>query len=146
MSQPNIILIMTDQQRFDTISALGADKYITPNLDRLAREGMIFDNCFCVSPTCMPSRAALFNCKYPGRTGVYSNSDSWEHSWVEQLADAGYHCINVGKMHTYPYDAPSDSIRGTLLRTRTAAVTEWDLITVADASRMSLTSSFIGRA
>ena len=106
MSKPNIILIMTDQQRFDTISALGNDKYITPNLDRLAREGMIFDNCFCVSPTCMPSRAALFNCKYPGRTGVYSNSDSWEHSWVEQLADAGYHCINVGKMHTYPYDAP----------------------------------------
>ena len=68
MSKPNIILIMTDQQRFDTISALGAEKYITPNLDRLAREGMIFDNCFCVSPTCMPSRAALL--------GVYLHSNS----------------------------------------------------------------------
>ena len=143
MSKPNIILIMTDQQRFDTIAALGNEKYITPNLDRLAREGMIFDNCFCVSPTCMPSRAALFNCKYPGRTGVYSNSDSWEHSWVEQLADAGYHCINVGiPILTMRL---ADSTRGTLLRTRTAAATVWDLITNADASRTSLTSSSIGR-
>lgn len=104
--QPNIILIMTDQQRFDTIHALGADKYITPNLDKLANEGMIFDNCYCAAPTCMPSRAAFFNCQYPGRTGVYSNSDSWNQSWVSLLAEAGYHCVNVGKMHTYPYDTP----------------------------------------
>lgn len=103
---PNIILIMTDQQRFDTIRALGAASYITPNLDRLVREGMTFDNCYCAAPTCMPSRAALFNCKFPGRTGVYSNSDSWGESWVSRLADAGYHCVNVGKMHTYPYDTP----------------------------------------
>ncbi len=104
--KPNFILIMTDQQRFDTIHALGNDKYITPNLDRLAEEGMVFENCFCASPTCMPSRASLFNCQYPGRTGDYSNSDRWEHSWVELLAQNGYHCVNVGKMHTYPYDAP----------------------------------------
>ncbi len=104
--KPNFIFIMTDQQRFDTIRALGNDKYITPNLDRLAEEGMIFENCFCASPTCMPSRASIFNCQYPGRTGVYSNSGAWEHSWVELLAKDGYHCASVGKMHTYPYDAP----------------------------------------
>ncbi|MBQ4562931.1 MAG: sulfatase-like hydrolase/transferase [Lachnospiraceae bacterium] len=104
--RPNIILIMTDQQRFDTAKALGNDLYITPNLDRLANEGVVFENCFCSSPTCMPSRASLFNCKYPGRTGVFSNSDSWDTSWVSILADAGYHCVNVGKMHTYPYDVP----------------------------------------
>lgn len=104
--KPNIIWIMTDQQRYDTIAALGAEKMITPNLDRLVRQGVAFENCFCASPTCMPSRASLFNAKYPGRTGVYSNSDEWQHSWVEQLAGDGYHCVNVGKMHTYPYDAP----------------------------------------
>ena len=63
--RPNIILIMTDQQRFDTAKALGNDLYITPNLDRLANEGVVFENCFCSSPTCMPSRASLFTCKYP---------------------------------------------------------------------------------
>lgn len=105
-NRPNIIVIMTDEQRFDTIHALGNDKYITPNMDRLVKEGVAFEQCYCASPSCMPARAAFFNCKYPGRTGVYSNGDSWGNSWVEILAENGYHCVNVGKMHTYPYDAP----------------------------------------
>ncbi len=104
--QPNIILIMTDQQRFDTINALGAHWMHTPNLDRLATEGMSFSNCYVTSPLCSPSRASLFTGMYPHAHGVYSNFQKWQPTWVQWLADAGYHCVNIGKMHTNPYDIP----------------------------------------
>ncbi len=104
MTPPNIILIITDQQRFDTIRALGFDYMDTPNLDRLVHEGVSFDNCFITAPSCAPSRASLFTGYYPHVTGIVQNADLWRHSWVEQLADGGYHCVNIGKMHTYPFE------------------------------------------
>ncbi|MEV6227934.1 sulfatase-like hydrolase/transferase [Saccharopolyspora shandongensis] len=103
--RPNIVLIMTDQQRFDTIAALGHSHVDTPNLDSLVREGVAFTRTYVTSPSCAPSRASLFSGMYPHSTGVLRNDEPWHHSWVEQLADDGYHCANVGKMHTYPYEA-----------------------------------------
>ncbi len=103
---PNIILILTDQQRFDTIAALGHSHVRTPNLDRLAREGVAFTNCHVTAPSCAPSRASLFTGYYPHTNGVLKNADQWEHSWVSSLAAAGYHCVNVGKMHTWPFTTP----------------------------------------
>ncbi len=105
-SRPNIILIITDQQRFDTIAALGFPWVTTPSLDRLAREGVAFTNCFVTAPSCAPSRASLFTGYTPHTTGVFRNGDLWRHGWVEQLAAAGYRCVNVGKMHTTPFTAP----------------------------------------
>ncbi|MBD8066824.1 sulfatase-like hydrolase/transferase [Devosia sp. PTR5] len=105
--RPHIILVMTDQQRFDTIRALGASHMHTPNLDRLVREGISFDNCFINAPSCVPSRAALFSGYSPHTSGVLRNGQQWGKTWVSLLADAGYHCVNVGKMHTIPYDAPA---------------------------------------
>ena len=105
-AKPNIILIITDQQRFDTINALGAPWMYTPNLDRLANEGLSFSNCYVTSPLCAPSRASLFTGMYPHAHGVYSNFQKWAPSWVQWFADAGYHCVNIGKMHTNPYDIP----------------------------------------
>lgn len=104
--QPNIILIITDQQRFDTIAALGFDYMETPNLDRLANEGVIFTNCHIAAPSCVPSRASLFTGYYPHTTGILKNGDQWEHSWVQDLAELGYYCVNVGKMHTVPFETP----------------------------------------
>lgn len=104
--RPNIILIITDQQRFDTIAALGAPWVSTPNLDRLAREGVAFTNCFVTAPSCAPARASLFTGYYPHTTGVWRNGDLWQHGWVEQLSASGYRCVNVGKMHTTPFTAP----------------------------------------
>jgi arylsulfatase len=104
-AKPNIILIMTDQQRFDTINALGAPWMKTPHLDRLAREGTAFSNCYVTSPVCVGSRASLFTGMYPHATGVFTNFHPWEPTWVPWLADAGYHCVNIGKMHINPYDA-----------------------------------------
>jgi len=104
--RPNIIFIITDQQRFDTIRELGFDYMDTPNLDRLVREGVTFTNCHITAASCAPARASLFTGYYPHTTGILRNADSWTRSWVENLADAGYRCVNVGKMHSYPYHTP----------------------------------------
>ena len=85
-ARPNIILILTDQQRLDTIRALGYPYMDTPNLDRLVREGVAFTNCFVGAPSCVPSRASLFTGQYPHTTGIFKNGDRWTHSWIESLA------------------------------------------------------------
>ncbi|WP_280337805.1 sulfatase-like hydrolase/transferase [Salinicola acroporae] len=103
---PNIMFVITDQQRFDTIHALGHEHAITPNLDRLVQEGTTFARTYVTAPSCAPSRASLFMGLYPHSTGVFRNDEPWRHSWVEQLAQAGYRCANIGKMHTFPYETP----------------------------------------
>ena len=100
--RPHIIMIVTDQQRFDTIAALGFPHVHTPNLDRLVRQGGSLMNCHVTAPVCAPSRASLFTGNYPHTTGVLRNDEPWRHSWVEDLAAAGYYCVNIGKMHTFP--------------------------------------------
>ncbi|MYA04441.1 MAG: sulfatase-like hydrolase/transferase, partial [Caldilineaceae bacterium SB0664_bin_22] len=104
--RPHIILIITDQQRYDTIAALGFPHVDTPHLDRMVQEGTVFTNCFVSAPSCAPSRASLFTGQYPHTTGIHRNADHWKHAWVEDLAAGGYRCINIGKMHTWPYDTP----------------------------------------
>jgi arylsulfatase len=103
--RPNIILILTDQERYDTIGALGYPWMKTPNLDRLVNEGVAFTKCYCTAPSCVPSRASFFNLQYPHDMGVYDNSFEWRTSWVEWLRDSGYFTVNIGKMHTVPNDA-----------------------------------------
>ena len=105
-NRPHIVLVMTDQQRFDTIRALGTTFAETPNLDRLARDGVSFTRQFVTAASCVPSRASFFSGLYPHSNGVLKNGDGWRHSWVEDLADAGYHCVNIGKMHTEPPEIP----------------------------------------
>ncbi|WP_276274490.1 sulfatase [Haladaptatus sp. QDMS2] len=105
-SRPNIVFVITDQQRMDTIGALGASHMDTPNLDRLAEEGVTFTDCHITAPSCAPSRASLFTGHYPHTTGIYKNGDRWTRSWVEDLRESGYHTVNVGKMHTAPYNTP----------------------------------------
>ncbi len=105
-ARPHIIMIITDQQRYDTIAALGYPYMDTPHLDRLVREGTVFSNSFVTAASCAPARASLFTGYYPHTTGIYKNADVWRHSWVEDLAASGYHCVNIGKMHTYPFETP----------------------------------------
>jgi arylsulfatase len=103
---PNVILIMTDQQRYDTIGAAGFPYLETPHLDRLVREGVTFEQCYCAAPSCVPSRASFFNVQYPHTLRVYHNACPWDRSWVTRFQEAGYHTVNVGKMHTVPLDVP----------------------------------------
>src|SRR5437867_4141076 len=74
-SRPDIVVLLTDQQRADALGAVGTAGLRTPALDRLAREGALFSRAFCATPQCSPSRAALLTGRYPHRTGVMGNVD-----------------------------------------------------------------------
>ena len=104
MKRPNIILIITDQQRYDTIAELGFPYLNTPHTDRLVREGVSFDQCHVTSPSCGPSRASLFTGYFPHNSGALKNNDRWPRTWVQDLQDSGYYCVNIGKMHADPYN------------------------------------------
>ena len=71
--RPDIIVVLTDQQRADAFGAAGAAELRTPTMDRLAREGVRFTRAFAATPQCSPSRAALMTGRYPHRTGVMGN-------------------------------------------------------------------------
>ncbi|NOY09682.1 MAG: sulfatase-like hydrolase/transferase [Spirochaetes bacterium] len=72
---PNILFIITDQQRRDSLGCYGADWVKTPNLDGLARDGMMFKNCYANNPVCTPSRASIFTGKPVTSHGVYRLHD-----------------------------------------------------------------------
>ncbi len=74
----------------------------TPNLDRLHREGIVFNNCFITAASCAPARVSLFTGQYPHTTGILKNADTWTHGWIENLHEGGYQTINIGKMHSWP--------------------------------------------
>jgi arylsulfatase A-like enzyme len=107
LPRPDIVLVITDQQRYETIGALGFPHVDTPVLDRLVNEGTHFSRCYVTGASCVPSRASLFTGVYPHTNGILTNASSWRHTWVETLAASGYLCANVGKMHTQPMDAPA---------------------------------------
>jgi len=105
MTRPNILWICTDQQRFDTIAALGNQHINTPNLDRLASEGVAFSHAYSQSPVCTPSRASFLTGRYPRTTGARQNGQAMPADEVlisRMLADAGYDCGLSGKLHLAP--------------------------------------------
>ncbi len=110
VARPNILWICTDQQRFDTIGALGNAHARTPNLDRLAREGAALSHAYCQSPICLPSRASFMTGMYPSAIHVLGNGHEYfppEPPLVSRLlADGGYDCGLIGKLHiTEPHGA-----------------------------------------
>ncbi len=102
--RPNILLLYTDQQRFDTIAALGNPYIQTPALDSLAREGTAFTSTYCPSPVCIASRCSLILGQWAHRTGCWANMPMPQDrtSLMERLAAAGYQTHGVGKMHFAP--------------------------------------------
>lgn len=102
MSQPNILWLCTDQQRFDTIRSLGNDLIRTPNIDRLVEEGVAFTQAFCQSPVCSPSRASFLTGRYARTTRCRQNGQTIPADEVlvsRMFADAGYRCGLAGKLH-----------------------------------------------
>ena len=105
MSKKNILLIITDQQRFDTIAAAGNAHIKTPNLDRLAAEGTRFSSAYSPSPVCVPSRCAMHYGQYPLTSGCLENNYSMpddRQSVADALASAGYRTHAIGKRHFTP--------------------------------------------
>lgn len=70
MNKPNVIIIMTDDQGYGDLSCMGATDFVTPHLDKMAKEGIRFSSMYSGSPVCSPSRAALLTGRYPGNAGV----------------------------------------------------------------------------
>ncbi len=100
--RPNILWICTDQQRSDTIGSLGNKHIRTPNIDRLASEGVAFTHAYCQSPVCTPSRASFLTGRYPRTTRAHDNGQNIPADEVlvtKMLADAGYDCGLSGKLH-----------------------------------------------
>jgi len=102
MSRPNILLLYTDQQRWDTIRALGNEHIYTPNLDRLVADGVACDNAFCNAPLCMPSRQSMLSGCYPSTVGCTTNGiemPEQQATLATMLAPYGYRSGNLGKLH-----------------------------------------------
>ncbi len=100
--QPHILFLFTDQQRRDTIHALGNERICTPALDELAARSAVFDRCFTPAPVCVPARFSMFAGQYPGRTGCCNNNGRYAYDgegFYARLTAAGYQSCCVGKMH-----------------------------------------------
>ena len=101
--QPNILWLCSDQQRYDTIHALGNEYIDTPNLDKLCERGTAFNCAYTQSPVCTPSRASFLSGKYPSliNANILGGQNLPEHCTLipKALADSGYVCGNIGKLH-----------------------------------------------
>ncbi len=101
-TRPNILFILSDDHRWDALSQLGHPVVKTPSLDRLAREGVLFENAFCTTSLCSPSRASFLTGMYAHSHGVKNNMTPWNNAQVtflEALHQAGYETGFVGKWH-----------------------------------------------
>jgi arylsulfatase A-like enzyme len=100
--RPNLVFLMTDQHRADCVGADGNRVIVTPNLDRLAREGARFRAAYSSVPSCTPARATLLTGLSPWHHGMlgYGRIPSrYPREMPHMLRDAGYYAIGIGKMH-----------------------------------------------
>jgi len=100
--KPNVLIIFPDQWRRQALSCNGDPVVKTPNLDRLAREGMNFTRCYTTNPVCSPARAAFQTGRYPHQTGMIHNNlylRSEEICLAECFKEAGYATGYIGKWH-----------------------------------------------
>ena len=115
-AQPNVLFLAVDDMK-DWVNCLGGyeGKVQTPNIDRLAKRGMLFSNAHCVSPVCAPSRAAIMTGRRPSSTGLYNNGHWWLPNYPQILTMPvhfrrhGYHVVGAGKIfhHTAGNNPPN---------------------------------------
>ncbi|MFW5980839.1 MAG: sulfatase [Halanaerobiaceae bacterium] len=104
-NKPNILLIMCDQLRADVLGCYGNDYVKTPNIDRLAENGITFNRAYSTSPVCIPARHATISGKSPFQLGMLENTGNRAeilYPLARQIRDAGYYTCAVGKMHFVP--------------------------------------------
>jgi arylsulfatase A-like enzyme len=99
--RPNILFVMSDDHAAHAISAYGSRVNQTPNIDRLAKGGVRFDNCFAVNSICSPSRATILTGKYSHLNGVptFNRFDETQPTVAKYLQAAGYYTGMIGKWH-----------------------------------------------
>jgi arylsulfatase A-like enzyme len=102
MDKPNIVFLFSDQQRWDTLGCYGQPLNTTPNLDKMAAEGVRFENAFTPQPVCGPARAVLQTGRYASQAGVYTNGIALRPDrkyLADRMTDAGYETAYIGKWH-----------------------------------------------
>ena len=110
MKQPNIVFVFSDQQRWDTVGCYGQELNVTPNLDRMAAEGVRFENAFTCQPVCGPTRACLQTGKYATEVDCHTNHRMLpldEKTIAHYLSETGYEVGYIGKWHLASF-GPSD--------------------------------------
>lgn len=115
MARPNVIVFFTDQQRFDTSGLHGNPMGLTPNFDRVAREGTHVANAMTCQPLCAPARAALQTGRYATATGVFRNEKTLDPEMptlAGVFAAAGYRTGYIGKWHLAAGDPVPAGMRG----------------------------------
>ena len=103
-SHPNILFIMTDQHNARALGCYGMDEIKTPNLDKLAAEGVLFENAICQTGQCVPSRYSIWTGRYARSTGTYWNGqgqDPDENTAGDLFRAAGYVTGTIGKHHMF---------------------------------------------
>lgn len=107
--RPNILFIFTDDHASHALSCYGSKINETPHLDRIAKEGMLFQNCFCTNSICGPSRAVIQTGKYSHKNGFRTNGDKFDgkqQTFPKLLQQAGYQTAVIGKWHLGEHMAP----------------------------------------
>ena len=103
--RPNILFLMSDQHRGDCLGADGNRAIITPNLDRLAREGARFGSAYSSVPSCTPARSTILTGLSPwhhGMLGYGRVAERFPNELPRMIRSAGYHTLGIGKMHFHP--------------------------------------------
>ena len=136
---PNILVILTDDQRWDAMSCAGNRVIRTPNLDRLTAEGARFANVFVTSSLCSPGRASLLSGLYARQHGVQNNFTEYPNdlpNYPRRLKDAGYETAYVGKWHMGEDNDEQrpDSITGSVTADRATTSTTSSTSTVTGRS------------
>ncbi len=105
----NILLLVTDQQRFDTLGFMGNKIIKTPNIDKIAYEGTVFGSAYSACPSCVPARASLISGMNQWNHGILGMGEgqgpmgtNFPHTIAGELSKAGYYCKGIGKMHFFP--------------------------------------------
>jgi len=101
--RPNIVIIVSDDHAYQTISAYGSKLSKTPNIDRIANEGVLFNKAYVTNSICGPSRAVILTGKYSHKNGFKDNEnssfDGSQNTFIKELRSGGYETAWVGKWH-----------------------------------------------
>jgi arylsulfatase A-like enzyme len=102
-AKPNIVIIISDDHAYQGISAYGSKLMQTPNIDRIAKEGVIFNKAYVTNSICGPSRATILTGKYSNKNGFKDNEhskfDGSQDSFIKRLHASGYLTAWIGKWH-----------------------------------------------
>jgi choline-sulfatase len=103
MTRPNLLFLFSDQHAFRVAGCYGDGTGTTPNLDRLASEGVVFDHAYCPSPLCVPSRMSMLTGRFPFEQECWTNDDylrSDAATWLHSIGAAGVRPVLAGRLHS----------------------------------------------